>query len=71
MTAAVAKKATLSLPFPEAPDASNGCQYRTSPRRAICGKLCEAGEVLCPHHLLLTRHGEAEVCTTTPRGYSA
>ncbi len=56
-----------------------GCVYRDHPGTATCNKICDAGQTLCPFHLLLTtsshdktteeRMREATRPLKTPRGY--
>jgi hypothetical protein len=57
-----------------------GCSYREREDKPPCNKVCDAGEALCPHHLLLqatTRKPPAPAPAAedgqrrwkTPRGY--
>jgi hypothetical protein len=35
------------------PEDNLGCSYREREDKPPCNKVCDAGEALCPHHLLL------------------
>jgi hypothetical protein len=50
----------------------NGCTYREHKGTSTCNKLCDAGETLCPFHLLLTSkqtNDSTRKADQTPRGY--
>jgi hypothetical protein len=55
-----------------------GCSYREREDKPPCNKVCDAGETMCPHHLLLTKTAAAPKPPAkedskrkfrTPRGY--
>lgn len=48
-----------------------GCMYREHTNGPMCNKLCDPGQRLCPHHLLLTAAQPTKTTktTATPRGY--
>jgi hypothetical protein len=55
-----------------------GCQHREHKNAPTCKKLCDPGESLCPHHLLLAAQVEQRKSSqktagtnhATPRAYS-
>jgi hypothetical protein len=55
---------------------SEGCTHRERKDSPLCNKVCDAGETLCPHHLLLQTskpkppaREDGQRKWRTPRGY--
>lgn len=46
-----------------------GCMYREHTNGPMCNKVCDPGQTLCPHHLLLTTQQTKADTAKTPRGY--
>ena len=56
---------------------AKGCLHREHKGAPPCNKMCDAGQTLCPHHLLMTQAASAKKPVAkatsqthrTPRGY--